>query len=71
MNKQDNIFTNALRLEIFCADLIEDCRDHYEANPPKSSRTLRDNVEFWVEEFLIPSLEQAIEETFENEEDDE
>ena len=62
----NNIMTNMLDLDIFCADIIEMAKEHYEKNPSKSgNKTPRERVEYWVENYLTPAIEYAIENTFE------
>jgi acetyl-CoA carboxylase carboxyltransferase component len=61
-----NIYANDIDLELFCADIVEGARDYFKANPPKKgNKTVRERVEHWVSEDLLPAVECALDGTFE------
>jgi len=65
MDKTPNIYNDTLRLDVLCFDIIEGARDYYAELPPNSLMTRREQVEHWVENWLHPALECAIDDTFE------
>ena len=63
----NDIMTNMLALDCFCCDIIEMAKEHFEKNPPKKgNKTPRERVEYWVENFLTPAIENAIDDTFDD-----
>ena len=67
MPNNKTIYNNSIHLDCFCADLIEEAAVHFSKNPKKgSNRPTRKRVKFWVENYFVPSLKQAIEDAFEN-----
>ena len=57
-----DLYNNSLRLDIFCADILE----HF-----KEQGKNREEIGFWLHEKLIPTMENVIEEIFEDENEDE
>jgi hypothetical protein len=70
--KQRTIFDNSLRLERMLVDIVESAKIFYEYHPKmRADRTIRECVEFWFENDLVPAFKCAIEDTFEDEEEEE
>lgn len=70
-DKPNTIFDNLLALDCFCIDVIEQAEAFYEKNPKRrGDMSVRERAEFWIENDLIPCLENTIEDTFESEESD-
>jgi hypothetical protein len=68
-NSRDTIFDDNLELEWFCVEIVEKARTFYENNPKwRGSKTVRERIEFFFENDFQPALENAIEDTFESEE---
>ena len=69
--KPVTIYDNALQLDIFCADIIEGAMEFFGQNPKHTGNTpLKERVEFWVDEHLIPTIEAVVEESFESEDEE-
>jgi len=65
VKNMNEIMTNPIALDVMCLDIVETARDYYKANlPGRGDDTLRELVEFWVENFLTPALECAIDDVF-------
>jgi hypothetical protein len=70
--KPRTIFDNSLALECMLADIVEDARDFYKQNEKRrAGRKIRECVEFWFENNLVPAFECAIEDTFEDDDEEE
>ena len=70
MDKTQNIYNNFLCLEVFCLDIIEGAKEWQQRHPARrEGDTLRDQVEFWVENSLRPAIECALDDIFDEEED--
>ena len=61
----NDIMTSTLALDMLCLDIIEAATEYFEKSPPKSgNKSPRERVEFWVENYLTPAIENAIDDTF-------
>ena len=71
-NKEPHtIFNNSLELYCLCLDLVEQAKTFYEQNPKRcGNSSVRERIEFFLENDLTPAFENAIDETFESEEDE-
>ena len=70
-SRNETIFDNYMELEIFCNDIVERAKAYFEQNPKRlGDMSVRDGVEFWIENELAPALDNAVDEHF-LEDDDE
>jgi hypothetical protein len=63
----DDIYTNVLALEVLCLGIIEGAKAYFEKSKFKKDESIKDRVEFWVENYVRPAIENAIEYIFEEE----